>query len=170
MATDDPRFCCPICTRTDQHTHGGEPFAVPPPAPCAPHPEVVDPGVAHLLRCEQEDETGRCTRVASIRSHGLNVCDECYDIHRGDGRLPCPRCPDLSPSPPSLLRTAEQERADVVAALNELIAQPEETIHRQLQRGTPLLHWPPSAAGVLVAFKQIVERGDHLQTPSKEQP
>jgi hypothetical protein len=190
MSAGDPRFCCQFCTRTDPHTHEGEPFAVKPgvpegcrcgsglhprrcevhperyqehcdeisresqpgvpeggarwlghafrndlneedycrvyvngqgwstfdpeccgksraehapapaPAPSPSQPPAADDGVAALLRCEQEDETGRCPRVASIRSHGLNVCGECYDVHRGDGRLPCPRCPDLNVAPP----------------------------------------------------------------------
>lgn len=81
-----------------------------------PSPErTAGEEMAGVLRCEQEDEAGRCPRVASVRSHGVLVCSECYDIHRGDGKLPCPRCPDLSgehlPSPegsPPVTGTAKE--------------------------------------------------------------
>jgi hypothetical protein len=118
-------------------------------------------GMAHLLRCEQEDETGRCIRVASIHSHGLNVCAECYAVHRGDGRLPCPRCPELTPAPPPSRpsevgdRTWQQERALVLRRLRD-------RADALAATQGDLAHAGRIMGSALRTEADRIERGDHI--------
>jgi hypothetical protein len=116
-----------------------------PPAPLAPHPEVVDRSLV--------DELTRALRLAH-REHfstPQSTCHVCALLA-------------LSSSPPSLLRTAEQER-ERVACAHEFIALKvilNSSLCVPCQPGR--YHWPShicSNCGIKVC-------GDHLQTPGSD--
>jgi hypothetical protein len=118
-----------------------------PPAPPAPHPEVVDRSLV--------DELTRALRLAH-REHfstPQSTCHVCALLA-------------LSSSPPSLLRTAEQEREAVVSHYRRC----EEACRRMVGVAEGAL-----AKGMWLAQAEqhasvadAISRGDHLQTPGSD--
>jgi hypothetical protein len=103
----------------------------------APHPEVVDRSLVEELAGALREALRRCT-MDRESMEPLYAPLERYDA--------------LSPSPPSLLRTAEQERAGVLRHAAELVA--------DMELGSDVVR--------VRRFIERIERGDHLQTPGSE--
>jgi hypothetical protein len=123
----------------------------------APHPEVVDTVHAWAwggLICGLEKRTGLkwSSRWPEV------TCAACLAV----------RPADVEPSsPPSLLRTAEQEREAVVRVLRDTAATALKRIELPAtQRGPKEDYF--AAASALTLSADAIERGDHLQTPGSE--